>query len=230
MSTKCFSPLRGKRIRVTELDDCCNVPVTGSPDGAVATDGFISVSLTSEIEEGTEIITRKADGSLCVNDKAADSFKRFTVEIEFCDVDPDLLSITTNGEAYLDWNGDTAGIVVPEGTITSKFSLELWVGVSGNACATGVSEASGYLLLPCVTAGVLGDLTIDGENAISFTMTGAFTNSGNGWGVGPYDVLLNAGVADRLPTPLDPGDHLLLVETGVAPPPSACGRIPVPAP
>src|SRR3546814_9780692 len=94
--TKCFIPVLGKRIRATALDECGNLPASGDLESVVATDGFISLTLTSEIEEGTEIITRKADGSLCVNERTSDSFKRFTLEMEFCGVDPDLLSLTTN--------------------------------------------------------------------------------------------------------------------------------------
>ena len=224
--TKCFIPILGKRIRAIALDDCGNLPASGSLTSVVATDGFISLTLTSEIEEGTEIITRKADGSLCVNERTSDSFKRFTVEMEFCGVDPDLLSITTNAEPYQDYDLENAGITVAEGTIDKKFSLELWTGLSGQACAPGDEEASGYLLLPFVNAGVLGDIEVTGEDAVTFSMTGAFTKGGNAWGVGPFNVMMNVATPDQLPTALDPLDHLLLVETGVAPPPSACGFTP----
>lgn len=224
--TKCFIPVLGKRIRATALDECGNLPASGATDAVVATDGFISLTLTSEIEEGTEIITRKADGSLCVNERTSDSFKRFTLEMEFCGVDPDLLSLTTNAEPYQDYDLENAGITVAEGTIDKKFSLELWTGLSGRACEPGDEEASGYMLLPFVNAGVLGDVEVTGEDAITFSMTGAFTRGGNAWGVGPYNVLMDAAVPSPLPTALDPLDHLLLVETGVAPPPSACGFTP----
>jgi hypothetical protein len=190
------------------------------------TDGFISVTLSAEVEDGTEIITKKADGSLCVNEMTAASFKRFTAEIEFCGVDPGLLSLTTNAEIYENYEAVAAGIVVPEGTITKKFSLELWTGLSGEACAEGDEEASGYMLLPFMQAGVLGDLTVDGENAVSFMMTGAYTKGGNAWGVGPFFVLGDGGDPAVLPTALHPLDHLLLVATGIAPPASACGLVP----
>lgn len=222
----CFIPVLGKRIRVTPLDNCGTVPVSGEQ---VSTNGFITLTLTSEVEDGTEIITKKADGSLCVNEMTDASFKRFTVEIEFCGVDTDLLAAVTNADQYPDAGGDSIGIVVPEGTIDKRFALELWTGLSGAACAAGEEEASGYLLLPFVAAGVLGDITVDGENAVTFSMTGAFTKGGNGWGVGPYDVVMDAGTPGALPTALDPLDHLLLIETGVAPPPSACGLQPIPA-
>lgn len=225
--TKCFIPVLGKRIRVTQLDVCGNVPASG--DIQVTTNGFISLSLTSEVEDGTEIITKKADGSLCVNEMTDASFKRFTVEMEFCGVDPDLLSVVTNAEPYQDYDEENAGIVVPEGTIDKRFALELWTGLSGRACEPGEEEASGYLLLPFLAAGVLGDVTVDGENAVTFSMTGAYTKGGNTWGVGPYNVLMDALAPAPLPTALDPLDHLLLLETGVAPPPSACGFGPAPA-
>ena len=104
--------------------------------------------------------------------------------------------------------------------------------MSGQACADGADEASGYLLLPYVQAGVLGDLEIGGEDAINFTLTGAYTKGGNGWGVGPFDVVYNDEVTPApaaLPTALDPLDHLLLLDTGLAVPPSACSPQPMPA-
>lgn len=226
MATRCFTPVLGKRLRLVAVDECGNLPASGTADSMVVTNGFISVALSAEVEDGTEIITKKADGSLCVNEMTAASFKRFTVEIEFCGVDPGAASITTNGEIYEDYAGDIAGVVFPEGTIDKKFSAELWTGLSGEACAPGEEEASGYFLLPFIQAGVVGEVTIDGENAVTFSMTGAFTKGGNAWGVGPFNVMSDAGVASPLPTALDPLDHLLIVRTGIAPPASACGLQP----
>lgn len=226
METRCFTPVLGKRIRMVSLDSCGAVPASGAPDSMVSTDGFISVTLSAEVEDGTEIITKKADGSMCVNEMTASSFKRFTVEIEFCGVDPGTLAIGTNAEIYENYESIAAGIVVPEGTINKKFSLEIWTGLSGEACAPGVEEASGYMLLPFVQAGVIGDITVDGENAVTFSMTGAYTKGGNGWGVGPFNTMADTGSAAPLPTPLDPLDHLLLVATDIAPPAAACGLQP----
>ncbi|HEY1319089.1 MAG TPA: hypothetical protein VGF32_02530 [Streptosporangiaceae bacterium] len=233
-ATHCYIPVLGKRIRVTKLDNCCAPPAAAAVDAWLATDGFITVTLTAETEDGAEIITKKANGGLCVNEKLADAFKRFTAEIEFCGVNPSLLALCTNAEPYADTDGDIAGFTVPEGTIDKRFALELWTGLSGQACAPGAEEASAYLLLPCLQAGVLGDITIDGENAVTFSMTGAYTRGGNGWGVGPYDVVLDAtvppGTPSALPTALDPLDHLLILDTGLAPPPSACDPQPMPGP
>lgn len=229
MATKCFAPLFGKRMRVTKMDSCCRAVTTGDCS-TITSDGFISVSLSSETEDGAEVVVKKANQDLCVNYKAPDAFKRFTVEVEFCGVDPDLLSFMTNMTAYENYAGDVAGATAYEGTVDEKFSLELWTGMAGDACDAAVEEASGYFVLPCVNAGVLGDLKVDGENAVSFTMTGAYTVSGNAWGVGPYPVLMNdetPSVAAPLPVALLPTEPLLVMETGVAPPPAACGCAPL---
>lgn len=229
MSTHCFVPLLGKRIRVTALDSCGVPPAPETEDAFIATDGFISVTLTAETEDGTEIIQRNASGALCVNEKMSNSFKRFTAEIQFCGVNPSLLAMVTNAEVYLDYETNVAGFTVGEGEIDKTFALELWTGLSGVACGDGGGEASGYLLLPFVNSGVLGDLTIDGENAVTFTLTGAYTRGGNSWGAGPYTVVLDEeGAPAPLPAAIDPLDHLLLVDTALAPPPSACDPSPMP--
>lgn len=226
MTTHCYIPVLGKRLRCTELN--ASAAVEKGTSQQVSTDGFITINLSSEVEDGTEIIQRNASGALCVNERAADSFKRFNVEIEFCGVNPDLLGIVSNAEVYADYISDIAGFTVPEGELNKTFALELWTGLSGQA-----SAASGYLLLPFVQAGVLSDITVDGENAVTFGITGAFTKGGNAWGVGPYNVVYDdtapTPLAAPLPTALDPLDHLLLIDTLVAPPAVACDAAVVPA-
>jgi hypothetical protein len=121
------------------------------------------------------------------------SFKRFTVEMQFCGVDPGLISVVTNAQIYADYVDDPIGFTVPEGTIDSRFGLELWTGLSGAACEPGADTASGYMLLPLLNAGVMSDISIDGENAVTFGMTGAFTRGGNAWGVGGYNGIWDNG-------------------------------------
>jgi hypothetical protein len=225
MATQCFQPIFGKRIRVSKMDSCCR-PATGGSCAEVITDGFISLNLSSEVEDGAEVITKKASGALCVNVKAPDAFKRFTLEMEFCGVDPDLLSFMTNMAAYGDGAGNVIGATAYEGVVEAKFGLEIWTGIAGASCPTGVGvqEASGYVVLPCVNAGVLGDITVDGENAVSFSMTGAYTVSGNAWNLGVHNVWLNnSGAAAKLPEAILPTEPLLITQTGIAPPPSSCG-------
>lgn len=216
MATHKFTPIQAKRVRVTSLDSCGKV---SSASKSYTSDGFISLNLSSEVEDGTEIITKKFTGALCVNEKSADSFKYFTVEAEFCGVDPALLSVVSNAKPYQDANSDVAGFTVAEGAITNKFALELWIGLSGQACGEGSEEASGYLLLPFVQSGVIGSIEFGNEDAMTFSLSGARTKGGNGWGKGPYNVVYGASkTPSPLPTALDSFDHLLLMDTALAVP------------
>jgi hypothetical protein len=60
-------------------------------------------------------------------------------------------------------------------------------------------------------------------------MTGAYTKGGNAWGTGPYNVLNNLSSAPAaLPTAIDVLDHMILLQTNLAPPASACSPLPIP--
>lgn len=227
MATKTITPIRGKRIRVTQLDDCGNLTPTSLQ---IVTDGFVTVSLSAQVEDGTDIQVRKASGALCINEKGNPTFTGFDVEIEFCEVNPSLISFVTNAEDYEDYAGDIAGFTVAEGEITGKFALELWTGMAGVACGDDGDEASGYMLLPLVNAGTLGDVEIGGEDAITFSLSNSSTRGGNTWGVGPYNVLGDEGTPAPLPTALDPLDHFLMIETFVTPPTNTADPEQVPAP
>lgn len=227
MSTKTITPIRGKRIRITQLDECGRITETSQQ---IVSDGFVTVSLSPQVEDGTAIQVRNAAGVMCINERGNPTFTGIDVEIEFCEVNPSIISFVTNAEDYDDYAGDVAGFTLPEGEITGRFALELWTGIAGVACGDSGAEASGYLLLPLIRTGTLGDLSVGGEDAITFTLTSATTLGGNDWGTGPYDVVLDAGdplaeppvppAPAPLPTPLDPLDHLLMVETYVSPPAS----------
>lgn len=196
MPTHAFIPLLGKRLRATELDNCGALKSGGQ---YLVTDGFSMISLSSEVEDGTEIIKRKANGQMCVNEKMVDSFKRFTVGMEFCGVNPSLLSMVSNARTYTDYAGDVAGFTIREGAIDKYFALELWTGLSGVACLPGqTDEASGYFLLPFLVGGVPDDVEIGGEDAIDFNIANAYTKGGNQWGVGPYNVVRNTATTNEV--------------------------------
>lgn len=214
----CYVPILGKRIRVTQMNDDGTTGLS-----YIATDGFISVTLSAQIEAGVEILQRNAAGVLCVNEKLASNFKRFNVDIEFCGVNPALASYVANGNPYADYAGDTAGMTISEGIIDGAFALEIWTGVGG---AVNDEHANGYFLLPFVHRGNLEDMKIDGSNAVTFGLKGGYTLGGNAWGVGPYNVVSSndspSGTAVKLPTALDPFDHFLMIDTAIAPPAAAC--------
>ena len=222
--SRCFSPVRGRAMRVTKLDGCGR-PVYGDESTAVS-DGFVSVSFTANSDEGTEINVTNAAGKTCVREVPCPTFLGYGVEIEFCNVDPALFAILTGQEPEYDEEGYAVGFRINSDVLTcdSGFALELWTGVPGVRCSDeSGSDAvpGGYLLLPYLQGGIFGDFTIEND-AISFTVTGAQTKTGSAWGVGPYDVVRAGGVPAPLPGPIVSGDHLLVRYTDVAAPPAFC--------
>jgi hypothetical protein len=223
-SPKSFPLVRGRTMRVSKTDGCC-APAYG-PDNMVVTDGFVSVALTANINEPEEIVVTNANGKTCVRDPGCAEFQGYGVEITFCEVSPCLFSIVTGQPAYLDANGDIIGFRMNSGVSVcdSGFALEVWMGVPGVACS-GDAGAFGYLVLPCLQGGVIGDFTIENA-AVTFTVTGASTKEGNGWGVGPYDVVADAnGDPAQLPSALEGDDHLLAIFTTVPPPDETDGCV-----
>jgi len=189
-------------MRVTKTDGCCG-PEYGD-DNSIVTDGFVSVALTANISEAEEITVTNANGKTCVRDTGSPTFDGYGVELTFCEVQPCLFSMITGQPLVTDQGGNIIGFKM-NSQITldsSGFALEVWMGVPGVACE-GDAGASGYLLLPCLQGGVIGDFTIENA-AITFSITGAATKDGNAWGTGPYP-------DHQLASPLDPDDHLYVV-------------------
>lgn len=228
MVTRCASYVRGRVLRVTRLD-ACGRPVYG-PDSVVTSAGFVSVAYTANIDDGEEINVPNANGDRCIYVPAKPSLLGYTVEVTFCNVDPDLFAMMTGQEVITDAFGDVVGFSMDTAVSSdeSAFALEVWAGSPATGgCAEGAEGNFGYVLLPFLQGGVVGDFTI--ENAeVTFTISNASTKDGNAWGVGPYDVVLGA---DSEPAPLsDPlttTKHLVFLQTGVAPPEPACGARPL---
>lgn len=219
--SQCFNVVRGKVLRATALDDCCSVAVDSPPAcEVVVTDGLISVALTAEVEAGETIRDRNWAGNLCVVDRSPDQFLYWNVEITFCQVDPALISLLTGLPLELDDGGDAVGFRTREGGSLNNVALEMWSGTTPTDCA-GAGATYGYTLLPCVSGGRMGDFTLENGRA-DFVVSGAFTKSGEGWGVGPYDVIDVAGNPSPLQTAIQSGEHHMLRRTTVAPPAADC--------
>jgi hypothetical protein len=232
-TTKCFSLVRGRALRVTRLDGC-GVPVPG-PDSVVVSEGFITVGLTANTDEGTEINVTNAAGNVCILDQPAPKFTGYGVTVEFCGVDPALISLMTGQEQVYDATGETAigfRMNTDVNADESGFALEMWSNVPAAACEAGqTGQLYGYFLIPFLKGGVIGDFTI-GNDAVNFTLSGANSKDGNGWGSGPYDVVSDdTQLPSPLLDPLDPNDHLHMQLTDVPPPDTdTCGGQPLGVP
>lgn len=223
MTTKCFSVVRGKRLRITRLDECGNPPESEAESALVVTKGFISVGMSSDVADGEDIEQRNADGDLCVQDKSRDQFKRWDLSIDLCEVDPHLLELVSNVRLEEDYDGNVVGVRGFQGANMDAFALELWTGVPGEDCVPGEPTTYGYLLLPFVVPGVLGDVTVE-NGATTFSVSGD-TRGAGGWGVGPYDVVPTDAehTPGPLGTPMADDEHHLLRTTTIAPPAVECG-------
>lgn len=228
MATKCISLVQGRVARFTRLD-ACGRPIYGD-DSVVTTEGFISVTYTANIDEGEEISLPNASGKRCVYVPAKPSLLGYTVEIAFCQVDPDLFAMATGQRVLTDANGDVVGFTVDTSVDTSEsaFALEVWAGApTSGGCEEGAEGSFGYVLLPFVSGGVIGDFTIEND-AVTFTVSNASTKDGNAWGSGPYNVMLGVGgVPSPLADPLTATEALAMLIVGVAPPEPECGARPL---
>lgn len=228
MVTKCASYVRGRMLRVTRLDACGRV-VYGD-ESVVTSKGFVSVGYTANVDDGEEINVPNAAGERCVYEPANPSLLGYTVEVAFCNVDPDLFAMMTGQRTTTDAFGIVDGFTMDTAVSSqdTAFALEVWAGSPNTAgCAEGATGTFGYVLLPFLQGGIVGDFTIEND-AVTFTISNASTKDGNAWGVGPYDVVLGLGnVPAPLPEPLTPTEHLLFKQTGVAPPEPECGARPL---
>ena len=231
MATKCLTPVKGRRIRVTKLDDCAR-PVFGDASSAVSS-GVTTITFTANTTESDEISVPNFAGEICVYEPAETSLVGYGVEIAFCNVDPEVFALITGQDVVEDAAGDVVGFTInTKKKLTSGFALEIWTGIQGgDACSTeGAQGNFGYMLVPFLRGGIVGDFEI-ANNAVTFSITNANTREGNSWGVGPYaDIQLTGGgspVPGPLLQPLDPADAFTFFATGVTPPDAACGTRPL---
>lgn len=223
MAGQCFSLVRGRAMRVTRLDGCGRR--VAHQCSAIVSEGFVSVAFTANVTEGTPIQQTNAAGKQCINVPGTPQFNNYGLVFTFCEVDPELYGMLTGQAVVYNTEGDAVGFRVSSGVDLTKtgFALEVWSDVPGVACEEGAEGSYGYLLLPFVQGGVIGDFTIE-NGAVTFTISNATTTTGSSWGNGPYDVVPqdNTGVAGPLLEPIGPEDHLHAQWTSVAPPEPGC--------
>lgn len=227
-STSCLKPVRGKMLRATRLDACGRIDY--GLCGTVTSKGFTTVTYSMETDDGEEISVSNAAGESCIDIPGTPRIKWINLEIEFCEVDPDLfLLFFPTWEAELDADGNTVGFRMSTDVSTDTgVAFELWSDLVGtSACEDASAQGAwGYFLLPWVSNAVLGDIEV-ANDAISFSIT-ASTKNNSLWGVGPYDVVLDdTGTPSPLLTPIGPKQPLLVRETTVAPPEAICGCQPL---
>lgn len=228
MATRRFSAFNGRRMRMTRVDSCGR-PIYGT-GAQVVTSGFVSVAMSGEVREGTEIEQVNAAGQLCLSEKDADQLKWLTVEMNMCDVDPDIMVLTNpNNTRILDYAGNVIGFAESDTQdLTRGVAVEIWADVTGEDLCDDpdATQQWAYMLLPWVVGGTLGDITI--ENAALSLQINSRTRRNSKWGVGPYDIMAASSSDDGpLLLPVGSREHRRLFVTNVAPPDDLAGAQPL---
>jgi hypothetical protein len=218
-----YAPIRGKRMRITRLDEC-GVPVAG-PATTRVSKGFVSIALSPQYQDATAISVVNASGETDFTDAGDDEVTGMQATITFTRVDPDLYSLISSQQVVVDGAATAVGFRLSGGNpVTGGWALESWTDLGGQACAG--AKSYGYFLLPYLRGGRLGDFTVE-NGAASFSMVSR-TRENAGWGTGPYDVLMTNG-GTPAPAPLlsaiGPKDHFHMQETSLAPPDETAGLI-----
>lgn len=231
MASRCFTPFKIPRVRVTTLNSCGQA-ATGSC-ATVVSDGIISIAETKEYEDRQEFFVKNGDGLFCVRETNAPILKWINLVITFCNVDPELLNIMTGNSLVSDdsatayktgWNEDENAATL------NNFALEGWTRLTNTGVACTGGTEYGYTLFPYVVQGTIGDITWQND-VVSFIVN-ARTSSNSLWGVGPYFVDLSDAVGTldqniKLLTPIGSTTHARRFITRKAPPAAACGCVPL---
>lgn len=222
MAAICHTPIQGTAMRVTRLDPCGAV-VTGSCATVVA-DGFVSVDMTDDVED-ENLFQLRSTPTGCGVKRTPPLLNWINLTIKFCVMDPDLLRLVSASPVVTNAGGTSVGFATEETDFaTADFALEVWTGIAGSTACLGGTPRYGYLLLPWIGNGMIQDISVANE-PLEFTVK-ASTVSGNQWGVGRYNVVINGGgTASRLPTSLPVDRHRHWQLTEVTPPTATCGCV-----
>jgi hypothetical protein len=226
MSSECYTLWKIPTVRATLLNSC-GQPVTGSCS-TVVTNGIISVAMTKEYEARQEFFVKNGDGNFCVTKTNPPILKWINVTATFCGVDPELVNIMSAEPLVRDDSSSTVatGYSDTEGSASNaNFALEAWTRLANTSVPCSGTDY-GYVLLPWIIEGTIGDLTLE-NGAANFVLTGRTSNNSL-WGTGPYNIDLSdaSGTLNNhipLLTPILATQHRRQLVVRMAPPTAACG-------
>jgi hypothetical protein len=225
MPTKCYAQVRGSVIRVTRLDACGN-PDPGA-SAVVVSKRISTVTIDEVTDDGTNIRERNFGDELCIVDDAFTQIIGYTADIALCGVDPALVSLLTGQPTVVNAAGDIVGFDATTDIDLDSFgfSLEVWSRIAGSACDPSGFRPWGYTVFPYLKGGRVGGFTFE-NGAVQFTISGAQTRDGNGWGAGPFDVDRDELQAPSpLTDPLGVNTHYRNILVTLDPPAAACGAV-----
>ena len=226
MVAQCHSVVRAPTARVTRLGPCGEI--LDSECAFAVTNSFVDITLTKVLQDRQDALQLNANGDICVDKPKAPILRWYEVVITFCQVDPELFNIVSAEPLIMDDSLVPEAVgwcTLPDSPSASNYALEFWTGTEDEGCDDD-EIIYGYGLLPRLTQGMIGDVTI-ANGVINFTVS-AISRPGNQWGTGPYNVIinetgLNAGLPGPLLLPVATNAHKCFQWTKLGPPVSQCG-------
>lgn len=228
MATVCGPMARGKMMRLTKLD-ACGAPVE-SATSTLVTKSFVSVTITPNYLEAEEISQPDANGDLCVDDRSDPALRWLDLSIVLCTTDPMMINLITGDPVVVDDatpTPNTVGFRI-DGDLSgsASFALELWSGVTGQACTTAGFPLYGYWLFPWVKDAQWGEWVIEnGALTLTFTARSVYDSQ---WDVGPYPIRRDAAVPatlEPLLTPIGAAQPVHFEFSSAPLPTPACGAV-----
>jgi len=234
VATECVSLSRGKMLRITKLDECG--AVVEGPASTLTMKAFVSGTITPNYQDAEEITQPDANGDRCIDDRSDVALRWLDISLIVCTIDPTMINLITGDPLVLDDAAPTPNTVGfridADLTGSASFGLELWSGVSGQACTTTGFPKYGYWLFPWVKDAQWGEWVVqNGALILTFTARAVF---GGDWGVGPYDDIRRDATVpatlEPLLTPIEPTQPMHFEVTTAPLPTPACGATVLPVP
>lgn len=228
MAVVCANMARGKMLRLTKLDACGEI-VTGA-GASLVTKAFVSGTFTPSYQDAEEINVPDANGDICIADRGDPALQWIDIELVICTVDPTMVNLITGDPLVVDDAAPTPNTVGfridTDLSGSASFGLEIWSGITGQACTASGFPAYGYWLFPWVKDAQWGEIVVE-NGALTLTFT-ARAVIGGGWDVGPYDVRRDATVPatlEPLLTAIGPTTAMHYEVTSAPLPTPACGAV-----
>lgn len=212
----CAASVQACAARFTRLDECGNFPNDGvlptpgpllTDNDWAASNGFVSIGVTPNYDEGETFEVDNACGTTCVYERECPELRDIDLSIDFCKVDPELFELISGVPLVLNAAGDAVGHDLCEGANCTSFALETWTRIPNQECDPGQStQKYWYWLWPLVYRVQFGDLTLE-NGPVSFSVS-ATTKPNPNWGVGPWNDVQAASGAGTVADPYVPGPML----------------------
>jgi hypothetical protein len=149
MTITCPSSVKACAMRLTRLNDCSIALDPLTPNSRIATNGFMEINLSPDVEAGEDITVKNACGDICVRDKDCDRLKGYDVEIKLCGVPLPVIEMLLGYTLLADVNGNFSGFASRESKASpcvEPTMVEFWSKNANKGACTVDGTASDLFL------------------------------------------------------------------------------------